>query len=65
MLRGVDLKNTVFLHLVQQPIILIGLLFHIRRGLYKEYEVQFEEEKTSNCKEIPSENEFVFFNCKP
>lgn len=42
-LEGLDLKNTVLLQLVQWPIILIGLSFHIQRGLYKEYVVQFKE----------------------
>lgn len=44
--EGVNLKNTIHLQLVQQPITLTGLLlFHTQMVFFKEYVVQFQEKK--------------------
>lgn len=46
--------NTVILQVVHLPIILIGLLISVQRGLYEEYVVQFEEKnKTKPTNQKP------------
>jgi len=55
--EGVDLKNTVFLQLVQWPIVLIGLFFHIQRSLHEECSTIWGGKKPSNCREILLEND--------